>query len=183
MIGRPILYKTTKEFLLRFGLKDVNELPSMEEFEKMAGELAESEAEAEDAAMRSGDELAAPMPQPWVDETDEAGELAESEAEAEDAAMRSGDEPAAPMPQPGVDETDEAGELAESEAEAEDAAMRSGDEPAAPMPQPGVEETEDTDEAGEPGEENALTLNIPPSPPEPTLPSSEEDRDEAAAKS
>jgi segregation and condensation protein B len=36
VIGRPILYKTTKEFLLRFGLKDVTELPSMEEFEKMA---------------------------------------------------------------------------------------------------------------------------------------------------
>ena len=32
VVGRPILYKTTKEFLLRFGLKDVNELPSMEEF-------------------------------------------------------------------------------------------------------------------------------------------------------
>jgi len=30
VVGRPILYKTTKEFLLRFGLKDVNELPSME---------------------------------------------------------------------------------------------------------------------------------------------------------
>jgi len=28
-------YKTTKEFLMRFGLKDVNELPSMEEFEKL----------------------------------------------------------------------------------------------------------------------------------------------------
>ncbi len=47
VIGRPILYKTTKEFLLRFGLKDLNDLPSMEEFEKMAGELAESEAEGE----------------------------------------------------------------------------------------------------------------------------------------
>jgi len=43
VIGRPILYKTTKDFLLRFGLKDVNELPSIEEFEKMAGELAEQE--------------------------------------------------------------------------------------------------------------------------------------------
>jgi segregation and condensation protein B len=39
VIGRPILYKTTKDFLLRFGLKDINELPSIEEFEKMAGEL------------------------------------------------------------------------------------------------------------------------------------------------
>src|ERR1700685_2045443 len=58
VIGRPILYKTTKEFLLRLGLKDVNDLPSMEEFEKMAGELAESEAEGEvqDAGMRSSEE-------------------------------------------------------------------------------------------------------------------------------
>ncbi len=62
VIGRPILYKTTKEFLLRFGLKDVNDLPSMEEFEKMAGELAESEAEGEvqDASMRSSAEPASP---------------------------------------------------------------------------------------------------------------------------
>jgi segregation and condensation protein B len=37
VIGRPILYKSTKEFLLRFGLRDINELPSMEEFEKMLG--------------------------------------------------------------------------------------------------------------------------------------------------
>jgi segregation and condensation protein B len=47
VIGRPILYKTTKEFLLRFGLKDINDLPSMEEFEKMASELAETEADGE----------------------------------------------------------------------------------------------------------------------------------------
>jgi segregation and condensation protein B len=45
VIGRPILYKTTKEFLLRFGLKEVSELPSMEEFEKMADlSLEESES-------------------------------------------------------------------------------------------------------------------------------------------
>ena len=43
VIGRPILYKTTKDFLLRFGLRDINELPSIEEFEKMASELAEQE--------------------------------------------------------------------------------------------------------------------------------------------
>jgi segregation and condensation protein B len=43
VIGRPILYKTTKEFLMRFGLKDVNELPSMEEFEKLVEESFQSE--------------------------------------------------------------------------------------------------------------------------------------------
>jgi segregation and condensation protein B len=47
VIGRPILYKTTREFLLRFGLKDVSELPSMEEFEKLAAsELEEPESAA-----------------------------------------------------------------------------------------------------------------------------------------
>ena len=35
VIGRPILYKTTKEFLMRFGLKDLSELPGVEEFEKL----------------------------------------------------------------------------------------------------------------------------------------------------
>jgi len=71
VIGRPILYKTTKEFLLRFGLKDVGELPSMEEFEKLVAEsfqsdlpLAEtaevssaSAAEAESAAETESDEI------------------------------------------------------------------------------------------------------------------------------
>jgi segregation and condensation protein B len=53
VIGRPILYKTTKEFLLRFGLKDVTELPSMEEFEKMAAiELDEPELAGQSEAAR-----------------------------------------------------------------------------------------------------------------------------------
>jgi segregation and condensation protein B len=47
VIGRPILYKTTKEFLLRFGLKNVGELPSMEEFEKMAAIELEEPLETE----------------------------------------------------------------------------------------------------------------------------------------
>jgi segregation and condensation protein B len=43
VIGRPILYKTSKEFLLRFGLKDIQELPSMEEFEKLLAESFQSD--------------------------------------------------------------------------------------------------------------------------------------------
>jgi segregation and condensation protein B len=55
VIGRPILYKTTKEFLMRFGLKDVNELPSMEEFEKLVAESFQGELiPAEDAAHEEG---------------------------------------------------------------------------------------------------------------------------------
>jgi len=60
VIGRPILYKTTKEFLLRFGLKDVNELPSMEEFEKLISEsfqsdLLPADAQAQDAPSETSD--------------------------------------------------------------------------------------------------------------------------------
>jgi segregation and condensation protein B len=54
VIGRPILYKTTKEFLMRFGLKDVSELPSMEEFEKLVAESFQAElVPAETAADES----------------------------------------------------------------------------------------------------------------------------------
>ena len=60
VIGRPILYKTTKEFLMRFGLKDINELPSMEEFEKLVAESFQSElipAEAEAPTQAAGDAM------------------------------------------------------------------------------------------------------------------------------
>jgi segregation and condensation protein B len=53
VIGRPILYKTTKEFLMRFGLKDVNELPSMEEFEKLVAESFQSELEPLESAVEN----------------------------------------------------------------------------------------------------------------------------------
>lgn len=52
VIGRPIQYKTTKDFLLRFGLKDVGDLPSIEEFEKIAtSEMQEEPVVARDAAI------------------------------------------------------------------------------------------------------------------------------------
>jgi segregation and condensation protein B len=43
VIGRPILYKTSKEFLLRFGLSDLEELPSLKEFEALAREALGSD--------------------------------------------------------------------------------------------------------------------------------------------
>ncbi len=36
VLGRPILYRTSKDFLVHFGLKDVSELPSLREFEELA---------------------------------------------------------------------------------------------------------------------------------------------------
>ena len=48
VVGRPMLYKTTKDFLLRFGLRDVSELPSLEEFEKLAAREMQDELFAGD---------------------------------------------------------------------------------------------------------------------------------------
>jgi segregation and condensation protein B len=45
VLGRPILYKTTREFLVHFGLKDLSELPSMEEFEELIKNQAAAEEE------------------------------------------------------------------------------------------------------------------------------------------
>ena len=36
-VGRPMMYGTSKDFLMQFGLKDLNELPSIEDFEDLAG--------------------------------------------------------------------------------------------------------------------------------------------------
>ncbi len=90
VIGRPILYKTTKEFLLRFGLKDVNDLPSMEEFEKMAGELAESEAEgeAQDVVNLSSDQASSTAPES-VAEAHPEPEATEEQASEEQASEAS----------------------------------------------------------------------------------------------
>jgi segregation and condensation protein B len=43
VMGRPILYKTSKEFLMRFGLSDLGELPSLKEFEALAREALGSD--------------------------------------------------------------------------------------------------------------------------------------------
>jgi segregation and condensation protein B len=54
VVGKPILYKTTKEFLVQFGLKDVSELPTLKEFEEL-GRLSVSEEEPEPPADASAE--------------------------------------------------------------------------------------------------------------------------------
>ncbi len=66
VIGRPILYRTSKEFLMRFGLSDVDELPSLKEFEQLAQAALGSDegiapAEPEGAADTSTGSPASPL--------------------------------------------------------------------------------------------------------------------------
>ncbi|MGE5325707.1 MAG: SMC-Scp complex subunit ScpB, partial [Deltaproteobacteria bacterium] len=72
VVGRPILYRTSRDFLVHFGLKDLGELPSLREFEEMARQALGPELAAEEMAQ------AAESPQAAA----EAASLAaESEAE------------------------------------------------------------------------------------------------------
>ncbi len=71
VMGRPILYKTSKEFLMRFGLSDLEELPSLKEFEALAREALGS------------DEGFAPVENGLTDEANIAGPATENAARAE----------------------------------------------------------------------------------------------------
>ncbi len=74
VIGKPILYKTTKEFLVQFGLKNLQELPTLKEFQEI-GTLAGGEPEAPVQANLIE------MPAPPEEEESVASEAAEPETE------------------------------------------------------------------------------------------------------
>jgi segregation and condensation protein B len=85
VIGRPILYKTSREFLLRFGLKDVGELPSMEEFEKLLAESFQSDLPTEppaEATMAKASEVSEGEQTPEADE-DATAEIIVAETASE----------------------------------------------------------------------------------------------------
>ena len=72
VIGKPMLYKTTKEFLIQFGLKDLAELPSLKEFEEIRRmaftddappPASEAASEAAPEAAPAEPETAAPPPE------------------------------------------------------------------------------------------------------------------------
>jgi segregation and condensation protein B len=78
VIGRPILYRTSTEFLMRFGLSDVDELPSLKEFEQLARQALGADEGI--AAAEPGD-----FPEPLEGEEGFAGEPAESAEAVGDA--------------------------------------------------------------------------------------------------
>jgi segregation and condensation protein B len=92
VIGRPILYKTSKEFLMRFGLSDLEELPSLKEFEALAREALGSD---EGVAARSehSDESVLDAPA-----TDTAAALSTNGDAGESSAIAAPEEAAAEAP-------------------------------------------------------------------------------------
>ncbi len=94
VIGKPILYKTTKDFLIQFGLKDLSERPSLKEFEEIRRmAFADSEPAAEAGASEPvGAGHAQPEPaQPEPAAAEPAPAAAEPEVPAAGVEPPSGD--------------------------------------------------------------------------------------------
>ena len=89
VIGRPILYRTSKQFMMRFGLSDLDELPSLKEFEALAQAALGSdegiaEAQPEDSATVSEEIIDAEVVNVEVVEAEVVAEAIGSEAAAFD---------------------------------------------------------------------------------------------------
>jgi segregation and condensation protein B len=119
VVGRPILYRTSKDFLVHFGLKDVGELPSLKEFEELAKRALGSEWTTEGATTPSGEPSSA------------VGEAAIVLTASEESVPARGDAALAPT---AVSEpaSSEPAEVAAVEPETPPEASRSGAAPAAP---------------------------------------------------
>ena len=96
VMGRPIMYRSSKEFLMRFGLSDLEELPSLKEFEQLARAALGSDEgiapiEPETLESINGVDVAASdtpeavaAAEPSSQDPQEAPEPAEAEAEHSD---------------------------------------------------------------------------------------------------
>jgi segregation and condensation protein B len=122
VVGKPILYKTTKEFLIQFGLKDLSELPTLKEFEEIrrmafsddAAPAAEvpSEVQAQTGVPEGAPEeesvaSEAQAPEPSVAEESAAPETPAAETTPDEAPPESSSEPQPETPSQPPGETPE----------------------------------------------------------------------------
>lgn len=93
VIGRPMMYRTTKEFLVQFGLEDLSELPNLKELEELSrGVLGEGEEETsgeeaseEAAAEESSEEKASSAAAEGEEESEQAEDEGPKSSEKEDS--------------------------------------------------------------------------------------------------
>ena len=84
VIGRPILYRTSKEFLMRFGLSDLGELPSLKEFEALAREALGTD----EGVAAVPDELPTDVVDEVLDAPENSGAFSESATDADEHARQ-----------------------------------------------------------------------------------------------
>jgi segregation and condensation protein B len=140
VIGRPILYRTSKDFLMRFGLGDVDELPSLKEFEALARE-----------ALGTDDGIAAEVPEGEMD--GQSGEQAVAAVENDDQAATESAPDAAATASPAGEVSGDSPETfqAAPESAQESAPQSKLDSAIAAAPEP----TADQSFAAEPGDDPA----------------------------
>ena len=81
VVGKPILYKTTREFLIQFGLKDVTELPSLKEFEELRRlAFSDTEPAPESASASAAEGSGAETPAGTAETTETSEAVAPAEA-------------------------------------------------------------------------------------------------------
>jgi segregation and condensation protein B len=82
VVGSPFLYRTTRDFLVHFGLNDIRDLPQLEEFGDLVGESLN------DDVVSAISTAATTRPEDVQEITDDAErEIAEAEARAELASL------------------------------------------------------------------------------------------------
>ena len=91
VIGKPILYKTTKEFLVQFGLKNLQELPTLKEFQEI-GSLAGGEP----GGPVQANLIEMPAPEDSED-MDDSVDVASPDGSQEDASHEAVAQPEAPQ--------------------------------------------------------------------------------------
>lgn len=99
VIGRPMQYKTTKEFLIQFGLSDLTELPTLKELEDLGraalGEMEEVE-DTETQDPESSEEAMGEVIEESPEEAIEAADPGQEPEEAEEQTREAAEEPEAP---------------------------------------------------------------------------------------
>lgn len=106
VVGKPILYKTTRDFLIRFGLNSTNDLPTLKEFEEMAKAGLEGEEELVSESPQTPDASQPSLLEGQDAPTPESEEAAPEETIADDSVTGS-EEAESPEQEPDADETGE----------------------------------------------------------------------------
>ncbi|MGA7224750.1 MAG: SMC-Scp complex subunit ScpB [Candidatus Acidiferrales bacterium] len=128
VIGRPILYRTSKQFMMRFGLSDLDELPSLKEFEALA-----------QAALGSDEGIAEVQPEEAAlneSASSESSTAAGEQAPAEDASSSSSDASA-----------EQQAKSERSETPAQSAAEANAESPEMPATEATHDSTEESDKS------------------------------------
>jgi segregation and condensation protein B len=80
VVGKPFLYATTRDFLIHFGLRSLEDLPPLEEFEELLGRMDE-DARASSEDLEEDEEIRRPEP---VDDIPDPGPSVSSEGDEEE---------------------------------------------------------------------------------------------------